>query len=417
MKRGILEKLTECLFTEGSERRFALQRFIESYPELDDYARFRAAGERQGLPWTEWSRPLRHGVLSPGDYDDRARRYHLYVQWLAHEQIGCLAAKAREKGPGLYLDLPLGVHPHGYDVWRFRGLFAENISGGAPPDAVFTKGQDWGFPPLQPGRIREDGYRYVIDYLSHMMQQAGLLRIDHVMGLHRIYWIPKELDASQGAYVRYPAEELYAISTLESHRNRCCVVGENLGTVPAYVNRAMSRHNVHKMYVLQYELESKHPMILQRVPANSTASLNTHDMPPFAAYWRGLDIQDRQEIGLLNAEEAQQERKTRQTIKKRLEEFLMRKGRLKGRVTARSALRASLAYLSASPARIVLVNLEDLWLETEPQNVPTAREERPNWRRKARYRLEDLQRMPPVIDTLSEINRLRKKQETTKGKE
>ncbi len=194
-------------------------------------------------------------------------------------------------------------------------------------------------------------------------------------------------------------------------------MGENLGTVPAYVNRAMSRHNVHKMYVLQYELESKHPMILQRVPANSTASLNTHDMPPFAAYWRGLDIQDRQEIGLLNAEEAQQERKTRQTIKKRLEEFLMRKGRLKGRVTARSALRASLAYLSASPARIVLVNLEDLWLETEPQNVPTAREERPNWRRKARYRLEDLQRMPPVIDTLSEINRLRKKQETTKGKE
>ena len=146
------------------------------------------------------------------------RRYHLYVQWLAHQQIESVSEKAREKGVQLYLDLPLGVHPDGYDVWRERGAFILDASAGAPPDAVFTRGQEWKFPPLHPERIREQGYRYVIAYLRHHLRQAGILRIDHVMGLHRLFCIPNGMEASQGVYLRYPAEELYAILALESHR-------------------------------------------------------------------------------------------------------------------------------------------------------------------------------------------------------
>src|SRR5262249_50771705 len=146
-----------------------------------------------------------------GDYDEEVRRYHLYVQWQADEQLRALGEKARAGGSGLYLDLPLGVNSDSYDVWRDRSSFALGISAGAPPDVFFTKGQDWGFPPLHPENIRTNGYRYLRDYLHHHMQFAGLLRIDHLMGLHRLYWVPQHLGPRQGVYVRYPVEELYAI--------------------------------------------------------------------------------------------------------------------------------------------------------------------------------------------------------------
>ena len=160
-----------------------------------------------------------------------------------------MAEEARRAGPGLYLDLPLGVHAHGYDVWREREAFAVEASGGSPPDVVFTKGQDWGFPPLHPERIRAQGYRYVLAYLRRQLACAGVLRIDHMPVFHRLFWIPHGVPASQGVYVRYPAEEYYAIFSLESHRHKAMLVGEDLGTVPPEVPESMGRHNVHRMYV------------------------------------------------------------------------------------------------------------------------------------------------------------------------
>jgi len=165
-----------------------------------------------------------------------------------------LSSTARSRGMKLYLDLPLGVHPEGFDVWRERKLFALDTSGGAPPDAFFTKGQNWGFPPLHPEAMRKQGYRYLIDCLRHLLQDASVLRIDHVMGLHRLYWIPKGLEAFQGVYVRYPAEELYAILCVESQRHQALIVGEDLGTVPRHVPTAMARHGVDRTYVVQFEL-------------------------------------------------------------------------------------------------------------------------------------------------------------------
>lgn len=410
LKRKILQELACCLLGEDSERRAAFRRFLQAHPALEDYARFRATGERHGTPWTVWPQPQSGGALQEGDYDEEARRYHLYAQWLTHEQFEALSKAARQKELGLYLDLPLGVHPAGYDVWRHRAVFALGARTGAPPDAVFTKGQNWGVPPLHPERIREQGYNYYLASLRHHLRYARILRIDHVMGFHRLFWVPNGLETSEGAYVRYRDEEFYAILTLESHRHRTLIVGEDLGTVPTEVHAAMARHEVHRMYVMQYELGAnpRHP--LRAIPPDSVASLNTHDMPPFASFWQGLDIPSRLELGLLDDAAARMEGERRLALNQALVSLLHHSGWLE-RTTpdAEAVLRACLAYLGASPARVVLVNLEDLWLETSPQNVPGSRPEHPNWRRKARYALETFSGMARVHDPLHQMDHLRRR--------
>jgi len=410
LKRRVLEALAQCFFADMAERHPVLQRFVKDHPQVEDYARFRATMERQGSPWPSWPPRLRDGVLREGDYDERSRRYHLYVQWVAHEQMGVLTDKTKASGVGLYLDVPLGVHSYSYDVWRERSAFALDVSGGAPPDVVFTKGQNWGFPPLHPEAIREQAYRYVVAYLRHQLRYTSLLRIDHVMALHRLFWIPKGLEPREGVYVRYPADELYAIMNLESHRHRTAIVGENLGTVPAYVNSTMARHNVQQMYVMEYELNPRVREVLRPVPRGSVASLNTHDMPSFAAYWQGLDIEDRCERGLLNSRGAEIEQKSRRNLERALKRFLKRQRWLDSPLPRpQDFLRGCLAFLSASPSQVVLVNVEDLWLETRPQNVPGTHDERQNWRRKARHSVEALREMPPVRDIFRDVDGLRKR--------
>jgi 4-alpha-glucanotransferase len=410
LKRRVLEELTQCFFAEPSQRYSAFARFVEADPSLGDYARFRATVERQRSPWPTWPEPLRDGVLKAGDYDEEAKRYHLYVQWLAHEQMQTLCQRGRAAGVKLRLDLPLGVHPDGYDVWRERDVFALRATAGSPPDTFFTKGQDWGFPPLHPEAMRKQGYSYFIACLRHHLQHAGILRLDHIMSLHHLYWIPRGMEARDGVYVRYPSEELYAILSVESHRHQALIVGEDLGTVPRYVRKAMARHNIHRTYVVQFELKPDRRRPVRSVPTASVASVNTHDMPPFAAFSRGLDIDDRLKRGLLDDKGARSERRARQALKRDLLAFLRREGLLKKdeRHDERAVLRACLAFLSASPACVVLVSLENLWLETEPQNVPGTTDEHPNWRRKARYSFEALCQMPEVLHTLREVDRLRK---------
>ncbi len=410
-KRRVLQELSRGFFSRQSSRRETLRRFTEANPAVQDYARFRAAVEKQGASWRSWPPPARDGILREADYDEENRQYHLYVQWLAHEQMESASEKAGEKDVRLYLDMPVGVHPDSYDVWRERSAFLPDVSVGAPPDAVFTGGQDWSFPPLHPERIREQGYRYTIAYLRHQLRYAGILRVDHVMGLHRLFCIPKGMGAGQGAYLRYPAEELYAILTLESHRNKTVIIGEDLGMVPAYVRPAMEKHGFRRMYILRYELAMNAQEGLRPVPHNSVASLNTHDMPPFASFWQGLDIPEHLKLGLLEPESAQRERETRQFTIKALGAFLQQKGWLEkadAALPTLPALRACLSFLADSQARLVLVNLEDLWLETQPQNVPGIQEKYPSWRRKAGYKLEEFCRMPQVAETIKMINLLRK---------
>lgn len=191
LKRQVLSELCRCLYREPSPRLEELQHFAGSNPVAGDYACFRAADEKKRVPWSG-------GKPGPGDYDEDSRRYYLYAQWLAHQQMAELAARVKGSGLRLYLDLPLGVHPGGYDVWSQRDLFINGASAGAPPDIVFTRGQDWAFPPLHPERIREQGYEYVLAYLRHHLRHAGILRLDHVMGLHHLFCIPREWGPARG---------------------------------------------------------------------------------------------------------------------------------------------------------------------------------------------------------------------------
>lgn len=404
LKRRVLEELAQRFYSRGDLEDF--EHFVSSKPGLAEYAAFRAVGDRRGEAWQLWPGRPREGRLAPADYDEEDRRYYLYTQWAAEQQIQALAKEARRRGPGLYLDLPLGVHGSSFDVWRERDLFALEASAGAPPDTFFTKGQDWGFPPLQPERLRERGYDHLIECLQHHLEHAGLLRIDHVMQLHRLFWIPRGLDAAGGVYVTYPAEELYAVLSLESHRHKAIIVGENLGTVPPEVNEAMDRREVLGMYVVQYELQPG-SQGLREPPAKSVASLNTHDMPTFQAFLQSKDVDDLQSLGFFTPDQAREEKERRAVLRRSLEESVPAEER-GGRGTENAILRSRLDHLASSPARMVLVNLEDLWHETEPQNVPGTSTERPNWQRKARFSFEEFSTRADVVEPLKRVDELRK---------
>lgn len=409
LKREVLEELFHCLSSEPSKRRESFDRFITTHPIAQDYAAFRAKVERERKPWAHWPAANRDGTLTSDDYDGGVKLYHLYVQWLADQQMRALGEKTKAGGPELYLDFPLGVNRDGYDVWRERGLFALEASGGAPPDGFFTKGQNWGFPPLHPDGLRRQGYRYYIHCLRHHLQYARMLRIDHVMGLHRLYWIPHGFAPSEGVYVHYPAQEFYAILSLESHRHQAQIVGENLGTVPPYVNTAMARHKIHGMYVGQFGIGLDPANALEEIPYGTVASLNTHDTPTFASFWNEGDIQDRLALRLLTEPQADSERRYRALQRDALIAFLRSRGWLNEEaLQAATVLRAWLSHLASGNASLVLVNLEDLWLESLPQNVPGTWEERPNWQRKARYSLEQIRAMDFVTQTLKTIDDIRK---------
>ena len=412
-KRRVLEPLAEAFFSGAEEaRRAAYDEFLHRRPELTAYAAFRAAGERLGVPWQEWPARQRGGELREGDGDEAARRYHLYCQFACGEEMRRLAGALAPLGTGLYLDLPLGVHPSSFDVWRERDLFARRASAGAPPDDFFGEGQDWGFHPVDPERSREQGHRYWIAALRHSLAHAGMLRIDHVMQLHRLYWVPAGADARDGAYVHYPEEELYAILCLESHRARTEIAGENLGTVPAAVNRAMERHGVHGMFVLPWEIEREEGTERLHRPAPPTvvASVGTHDMPTFRGFWEALDVDDRVAFGWLGEAEAAHERYGRQQERATWRARLAAAGRLSTREADDPVAvhAAALDSMGETDARLVLVALEDLWGETEPQNVPGTWRERPNWRRRAAKTLEEAAADPRVAEALERLDAVRR---------
>jgi 4-alpha-glucanotransferase len=407
LKRGVLERLLPCLLDKDSDRRVNFERFAAAHPAAQDYAAFRAKAERERATWQYWQQEQCDGTLRAGDYDEDARQYHLYVQWLADEQMRALGEKT-QRGPALYLDFPLGVNRDGYDVWRERDAFALAASGGAPPDGFFTKGQNWGFPPLHPEGLRHQGYRYYIHSLRHHLRYAKMLRIDHVMGLHRSYWVPAGFAATEGVYVRYPAEEFYAVLNLESHRHKAQIIGENLGTVPPHINLAMERHGIRGMHVSQFGVRPDPRQAMETPPRSAVASLNTHDTASFAGFFSGADIDDRVVLGLLAQPDSIPEHGYRAAQRDALVSYLGAAQGPEGAQIAEAVLQAWLFALARSEAEFLLVNLEDLWLEPLPQNVPGTWHERPNWMRKARYSLEEIRRMPELLNVLKSIDHIRK---------
>jgi 4-alpha-glucanotransferase len=402
LRSAILLELTRHFFASESGERAAFQAFVTEHPQVDAYARFRAVMTRRNSYFRDWPTQLlqqiQRGELPTSEADPAEVDCHRYAQWRAHQQLNQVATQARQDGAGLYLDLPIGTHSNGFDAWYHDAAFLPRCSAGAPPDPFFSKGQDWGFAPLHPQGSRAQGHGYLQACVSHHMRVAEVLRVDHVMGLHRIFCIPHGLGGADGAYLRFHEEELYALMCMESVRHRCTVVGEDLGTVPPEVRQKMSQHGLVRMYVGQFSL-SEQPPVLAAPPPDSLVALNTHDMPPFAAFLHGGDIEERVALGALAPDGASREHSQRQRLVTALRDAYTPGG------DDLALLRAVLQHLAQTPAPYLLLALEDLWLETAPQNVPGTFLERPNWRRRMAQGLNTVQHDARILATLRQLAR------------
>ena len=378
IKREMLRELCRALLSRPSSRRDQLATFAEQHPELEAYARFRAARE------------IREG----GDDDDAG--YHLYTQWVASEQL----ASAADTGCSLYADLPIGVRADGFDPEWAPDAFARGVQGGAPPDAFFEGGQNWGFRPLHPEQMRRDGYRYLGECLRRACRHAGLLRLDHVAGLHRLYWIPDGMDGRHGVYVRYHADELHALVSLEARRSGTVIVGEDLGTVPPEVRRAMAEDGMLRSWVMQFESIADEPF--PNPPPPSLAAWSTHDLPRFATFF-ATGSPEGGRVGAPGEGDrvgpSAEHEHWRGEILARVTE---------GQQSADAALRVCLEHLAAGPAELVMVDLEELWGEEEPQNRPGSGPEAANWRRRAALSLSEMRDDAPRARFLASLTDLRK---------
>jgi 4-alpha-glucanotransferase len=392
--------------TADAEVRAALAgQALPAPSEVDDelvrYARFRGAQTRLGRNWRGWPRAAREGTLSPEQVDGDVERFHLVAQTLARKQLNDLRESLEQEGMRVGLDLAVGCHPDGYDPWSRQALFGEGISVGAPPDRGFPSGQDWGFAPVLPDASRREGHRYLAASIAQQASLAGVLRVDHVMAWTRLYWIPHGFGLDQGTYVSYPAEELFAILTLESNLHHCEVVGENLGTVPREINEALPRHRIWGMYLAQFDASEG----TARPPkAAEMALVGTHDTPPFAGWIAGTDIADRVRYRLLAEDAVAAVRQERADAVRRLA------ARVRSRVEEpRAFLAALLEWLGGSKSPLVVPWLEDLWLEERGVNLPgTPSWVRPNWQLPMARLLDDALADPQVEQLLRRLDRARK---------
>lgn len=385
-KRRLLAKAARAAFANERMRQ-EIEEFERAAPIAARYARFRGAmarlGTRGGV-WRAWPEPARTGVLRDEDVDEAERRLFLYAQWRLQERLEEVVAAGHRAGCSLYMDLPIGVHADGFDVWERQELFAHAAQLGAPPDSFFAAGQAWGFPPVMPQASRAEGHAYFRECLSAHLRYAGALRIDHAPGLHRCFWVPEGMEPAEGVYVRQPAEELYAALCIESHRDAAAIIGENLGTVPREVNRSLRRRGVLLMRIAQFELGDKEDP-LPRVGPGELCALNTHDLPTFAAFWSAADLELHVRLGLLTPEQAESERSGREAMRRTVVRALA--------LTPAEAddpahvARTLLAHLAGSRADVLLVNLEDLWAEMRPHNVPGVRYAC-SWRRRSARSIE-----------------------------
>jgi 4-alpha-glucanotransferase len=391
-KRRVLE-LCAVEWSGSTSRQAEYETFRSGRPDLESYADFRAAGERVGARWPTW--PTRPGLLPESLVDPVAQRYHRYVQFVSAEQLAAAATPMVGRArAGLYLDLPVGVHPEGFDTWSQSSLFAP-ATVGAPPDRLAPEGQAWGFPPLHPQRIRQQRYRYVIRCLRNLFSYARLVRIDHVLGLQRLFWIPRGAGAESGAYVRYYRDELMAIVAIEAARANTVVVGEDLGTVPAGIRRAMDQEAMLHSFVYQFVATPQDPHPQPSQP--SLASLGSHDLPRFAGFLRGADIDDRVARGVTTEAAAQVEKVSRRRLLEAVKAPL-------SDATPDDIFNACIGSLAAGPAPYVMVDLADIEGETVPDNRPGTGPEAGNWRHRLARPLPSIlgdRRVNDVLDSIA----------------
>jgi 4-alpha-glucanotransferase len=373
-----------------------------SDPGLTRFAIWMALAERHGRDWNDWPSELRDpaGAAVARFAEEHAERvdYHRWLQFEADRQLGVASQQARGGGMriGLYQDLAIGTAAASADTWAFPGLFVRGASIGAPPDPYSASGQNWQLPPIDPRALRKDRYEYFIKLVQNGFRHGGALRIDHVMGLFRLFWIPEACSASQGAYVRYPAEDLLGIIALESTRHNAIVVGEDLGTVPPEVPPALSRWGVLSSRVLYFEREWDGRFKASDLyPPLALATVNTHDMPTLAGFWQGKDIDTRAAVGIIDTEDAAtRAHQERDRERQALLRLLTSERILPDEVAPAAAADLSGAvheFLCRTPAELVGLSLDDLGGELDAVNVPgVGPDKHSSWTRKMRLPLEEI---------------------------
>ncbi|MDQ3565369.1 MAG: 4-alpha-glucanotransferase [Pseudomonadota bacterium] len=348
---------------------------------------------------TAYRDPNSEAVLGFADRNEARVEFFEYLQWQADVQLARAARRACERGLaiGIYQDLALGVERGGAETWANQRLYALEAGIGAPPDDFNLKGQDWGLAPLSPRRLHAAAHAPFVAALRASIRHAGALRLDHVMGLQRLFWIPAGAKPEDGAYIHYPFEELLGILALESQRHRCLVIGEDLGTVPDEVRAALQPAGILAYRVLYFEKSPeggfKPPA---EYPRQAAVAVNTHDLPSLSGYWRGRDLELRRELGLFPSDELKEEQATaRAEDRARLLAALDQEGLLPVACSVQPpAMTPELAcavhiYLARTPAMVMIVQPEDILCQPEQANLPGTINEHPNWRRKLSLNLED----------------------------
>ncbi len=350
----------------------------------DTYAKFRSIGDKYGEDWRKW----------PADALPDADRvaYHLTAQWLANQQLAELAADLAKRGQALYLDLPIGAGAESYDVWTEPDAYAA-ASLGAPPDDLFRGGQGWGLPAMIPEAGRRSGHANFRKVVRHHLEHAGVLRVDHILGLYRTWWVPDGRPATAGAYVLQPMDELFAILCLESARAETAIVGENLGTIPQEIEDALQEHGIMGMRVPQFGMTD---------PTNTELiALTTHDVVPFMSWWTGRDIDDMVDLGLIDGERPAEAFANRAIATQKLEEKFETTG-------AQATLQAMHRWMGESDSPVAMIALDDLVVETRRHNVPGTTSERPNWQLRLPQTVEQITGDRLILAHLKEVAILRK---------
>jgi len=385
-------------------------------------ARFHAA-DASVWGWQVWPQAFRdHEGEAVARFAAEAQErveYYEYLQWQAELQLARVGARceALRLTVGLYLDLAVSVDRAGSDAWAEREIYALEASVGAPPDDFNLKGQNWGLPPLRPDALRSARHDLFIDSLRESMRYAGALRIDHVMGLMRLFWIPSGLEPRDGAYVHYPLDELLAIVALESHRCRCMVIGEDLGTVPDEVRAALARAAVLSYRLLYFERDSAGDFKPgAEYPREALVAVSTHDLPTLAGWWDGLDLRLRQAMNVFPSDAVREAQiVARGQDRVRLLLALDRAKLLPEGIRADappSTLDAPLAeavhaYAAAAPARVMMLQLEDALGVADQANFPGTVDEQPNWRRKLPVTVDALAEEPRVASLAQRLSEIR----------
>lgn len=345
---------------------------------LAEFATYAALAEHHGSGWRQW--PSEHRRMDTGavarfalERSERVR-FHQWLQWLLDQQVARVAAQVP-----LMQDLPIGVDPNGADAWVWQDVLADGVSVGAPPDAYNARGQDWGFPPFVPHRLRAAGYEPFIQTIRANLRRGGALRIDHVMGFFRLFWIPIGSEPGQGTYVRYAPAELLAILALESHRAGAYVVGEDLGTVEDGVRETLAAQRLLSYRLLWFEAGPP-----AQYPPQALAAVTTHDLPTIAGIWTGADLAAQRGIGLSPSEEGAQQMRWK----------LRQLAHVADDAAVDAVVESAHRALAAAPCAVLTATLDDALAVTERPNMPGTTDQWPNWCLALPKPLEEIEREP-----------------------